>query len=438
MATIKAFIRTSKKTTTVNIRFRLSDGRSVQLFHKSEIEIASSDWDEKKETVKAKVIYDTQARAFINRSVSERKDLIQTIYNTVLEKDSLTSDWLETEIDKHIHPDRYAVPEQTIFNLFDEFVSKRKISDVRKNNFRVVGRALKRFELYMSLSKEERFTLTFDAITPNLLRELELFFKQEYLLFESYPELYEAFPETRTPQQRGQNTINGLFTKIRTFVLWALDKGYATTNPFKDFNIEKCVYGTPYYITIDERNQLYKIDLSHRPQLAVQRDVFVFQCLVGCRLGDLYKMTKDNVINGAIEYIARKTKEGRPVTVRVPLNDIAAEILKRYETISENKLLPFISEQKYNMAIKDAFALAGLTRMVTVLDTTTGEPDIKPLNIIASSHLARRTFVGNLYKKVKDQNLVASLSGHQEGSKAFARYREIDEEMKKDLIKLLD
>jgi hypothetical protein len=56
---------------------------------------------------------------------------------------------------------------------------------------------------------------------------------------------------------------------------------------------------------------------------------------------------------------------------------------------------------------------------------------------LCSSHLARRTFVGNLYKQVKDPNLVGSLSGHKEGSKAFARYREIDEQMKRELVDLL-
>jgi hypothetical protein len=30
------------------------------------------------------------------------------------------------------------------------------------------------------------------------------------------------------------------------------------------------------------------------------------------------------------------------------------------------------------------------------------------------------------------------LSGHKEGSKAFERYRNIDDDMKKDLISLLD
>lgn len=34
MTTVKAFIRTGKKDKEVNVRFRLSDGRNVQLFHK--------------------------------------------------------------------------------------------------------------------------------------------------------------------------------------------------------------------------------------------------------------------------------------------------------------------------------------------------------------------------------------------------------------------
>ena len=52
--------------------------------------------------------------------------------------------------------------------------------------------------------------------------------------------------------------------------------------------------------------------------------------------------------------------------------------------------------------------------------------------------MARRTFVGNLYKQVKDPNLIGKLSGHAEGSKAFARYRDIDKEMKTELVKMLE
>ena len=101
-------------------------------------------------------------------------------------------------------------------------------------------------------------------------------------------------------------------------------------------------------------------------------------------------------------------------------------------------ILPFISEQKYNDAIKEVFRMAGINRIVTVLDPTTRREVRMPISECASSHMARRTFCGNLYKRVKDPNIVASMSGHKEGSKAFARYREIDKDIKRDALKVFE
>lgn len=87
---------------------------------------------------------------------------------------------------------------------------------------------------------------------------------------------------------------------------------------------------------------------------------------------------KLNVVNEAIEYIPKKTKEGNPVTVRVPLNDKAKEILERHKEY-KGKLLPFISEQKYNDAIKKIFKLAGVDRIVTILDPLTHNEVKRPI-----------------------------------------------------------
>ena len=45
-----------------------------------------------------------------------------------------------------------------------------------------------------------------------------------------------------------------------------------------------------------------------------------------------------------------------------------------------------------------------------------------PINTIATSHMARRTFIGNIYKKVKDPNLVTSLTGHTEDYLTARKY----------------
>ena len=93
--------------------------------------------------------------------------------------------------------------------------------------------------------------------------------------------------------------------------------------------------------------------------------------------------------------------------------------------------------------------MAGINRIVTVLDPTTRREVRMPISECASSHMARRTFCGNLYKRVKNPNIVASMSGHKEGSKAFARYRvidevaeanakEIDKDIKRDALKVFE
>lgn len=166
--------------------------------------------------------------------------------------------------------------------------------------------------------------------------------------------------------------------------------------------------------------------------------IFVFQCLIGCRVGDLIHMKKSNLIGDAIQYIARKIKDKTPVTVEVPLNRRAMTLVGKYKGMDKkDRLFPFISALKYNEAIKEILTNCGIDRVVTILTPTTGQEEQRPLNEIASSHMARRTLIGNLYKNVQAPNLIGSMSGHAEGSRAFARYRDIDKKMKKDTVYLL-
>lgn len=428
------------------IYVRLRDGRAVDMTVPTKLAINPNLWDDKAEEVKSKVVCSDDLRSEINNGVRDLKSFIEKEYRTV-SKDDLPKAWLKDALDKYYNPDKYKTPEQiaeenkpTFEQLLDEFLSKYKASEVRKKNFRVVKRAMLRYELYVRSVRrgQKSFRLDVDEVTAETLRDMWDFFENEHKYYELYPAIYEQVPEKRTPKPRGKNTLIDCFGRIRTFFNWCYDSKKTKNRPFDEFKLEECTYGTPVYITLEERDKLYEKDLSEHPQVEIQRDIFVFQSLIGCRIGDLYRMTGDNVINCAIEYIPRKTKEGNPVTVRVPLNDKAKAILEKYKDHGGDKLLPFISEQKYNDAIKRAFKLAEINRVVTILDPLTNEEVKKPLYEVVSSHMARRTFIGNIYKRVKDPNLIGALSGHKEGSKAFARYREIDEDMKKELVSLLD
>ena len=436
MATISAFVRTSKNKTKCKVRFRIRDGRDIQLFYTSNLEINPIHWDAKRQEIKSKVVYDTIERTEFNTNVAKWKTILLEVYTSLSDKENLSSESFCVEVDKYLHPEKFHLQKPGFFELCDEFLLKRKLSQVRQANFKSLFRVLRRFEIWRQ-TKEEGYVLDIDTVSLDDLYVIDNYMRNEHIIASTQPQIYMQVPDSRKPNPRGPNTISGMMKKLRTIFIWAVDNNKTTNNPFKKYTIEDCVYGTPFYISIEERNRVYRTNLTRHPKLSIQRDIFVFQCLIGCRIGDLYTLTKDNLIRGAIEYIPRKSKDGRPVTVRVPLNSAACEILDRYADYEGPSLLPLISEQKYNKAIKRIFLAAGLKRKVTILNPLTREPEQHPLWQVASSHMARRTFVGNLYKQVKDPNLVGALSGHKEGSKAFARYRDIDEEMKVELVNLL-
>jgi len=163
------------------------------------------------------------------------------------------------------------------------------------------------------------------------------------------------------PKPRGQNSVADMMLRFRSFIIWANDNEYTINNPFKHYTVGEIVCGTPIYIINDERNRLLETDLSDNKELGTQRDIFVFQCLIGCRVSDLYKMTYNSIIDNAIEYIPRKAKEERAITVRVPLNETAKQLIDKYKDYKRGSLFPFNTE-------KESFKRAGSDRMVTILD----------------------------------------------------------------------
>jgi len=435
--------------TQVPVYVRIREGRKFDRWIPTRIMVNPNLWDSKEECIKKRVVCDEKMRQHVDGEVKNLRRFIEDGYEK--ERNLIDAEWPNNIVDRYYHPEDYieeSVEERhyTLLELFDIFLDKHKLSEVRKKNFRVIKRVLQRYELFLQIKKRnKKLFLDVDTMTSDDLVDMKEFFRTEYQYadeesehYKHYKKLFTLVPESREPSPRGENTLVDYFNKIRTFFRWCYDFGYTTNRPFDKFKVGSAVYGTPIYINLDERNKLYAYDFSDNPRLERQRDIFVFQTLIGCRVGDLYRLTKANIVDGAVEYIPDKTIESNPKTLSVPLNSIAKEIVKKYKDIPGDKLFPFVAEQQYNEDIKTILKAAGIDRMVTVLNPLTRKEEQHPIYDVASSHMARRTFIGNLYKKVKDPNLVGALSGHKEGSKAFARYRDIDDEMKKDLVSLLD
>ena len=443
MPTVSIYPRNKKSKNPTNLTFRLRAGKNVDVIYTSSIEVIPLYWDERLQELRKTTHYPLEQRYEISRQVAQIKILILDAYFQERNNSSLTTDSLKTHIESILYPSQkqpipvISSPKRSFFGAFDEFLQRSNISKGRNDAYRVLLNILKRFELYKSKS-DNNFKLNFQTVNLSVIEEFERYLYEEYELLKT-PEFSKIKTiGYRSHKQRGGNTIVGMMKKLRAFYNWAIRNEYTSKNPFLKYKSLAPIYGTPVFPTVEEVTRIYNHNFSFNPKLEVQRDIFVFQCMIGARCGDLYSLTKQHIIDGCVTFIPQKTKKERAVTVSIPLNTKALAIVDKYRFYAGDSLFPFISHQKYNYAIKDIFTLANIIRSVVVLNPLTRQQEIRPINQIASSHMARKFFIGNMYNKVQDPSLIGSLSGHVAGSKAFARYRSINKELQQKLVDFLE
>lgn len=367
--------------------------------------------------------------------------------------------WLKRNDDElemlfELFDDEEEIHEDTVTSVLVDYIEQLEASESRIKHFWSLWRVFRRFELWND------DTFEFDTFTHNDLENFRDFLLSEHEFWyynkttkemDCHDRLYkEAFYkvnseckkygrriESRCPEQRSKNTLNNILVRLKTYWLWCVRQGYTNNNPFNRFKIDGAKYGTPFYIDINERHKLENTKMEG--MVAVQRDIFVFQCCTGCRVSDLYALTYDNIdSNGVLMYTPQKTEKENPRMASVPLVKTALDLIEKYYDPKRGTLFPFISQQKYNVYIKKAFKLANIDRKVAVLNPKTRKNELRPLYEVATSHMARRTFVGIAYQHVKDPNIIAAMTGHAEGSKAFNRYREIDMKVKREVVGFLE
>lgn len=466
MATIylKLSKRVQQETGKSEVILRVRNGNDYDILVKSGLYITPDNFKKGEVAVNyRKVGNDTKYHEKVKKQLDGLKAHILNCING-RSKDNITKEWLADIVDREIHPERYLSKEeankQSIYELANVYLEQKQFSEPHTKCFMVLIRAVARYEgfrRYYEATKEERkdlpallldsskFTFDPDTLTRDDVEDFRDYLRNEKELSEEYKRLFKRLLDNYPAniksghheiEGRGENAVIKLMKNLKAFMAWLYDTGRTKNRPFEGVKIGTEKYGTPYYITIDERNLIASTQMPTK-HLEVQRDIFIFHCFVGCRVGDLVKLTDENITNGILTYTPHKTKDDGDTAVmaRVPLHPKAVELIEKYKGVDgKGRLFPFISPQKYNAAIKEIFTLSGITRNVEVRNALTGEMEIRPINEIASSHLARRTFVGNAYKQVADPNVVGKMSGHVEGSRAFARYRNIDDDILKDVI----
>lgn len=417
-----------------NVCFRVRE-KKIDIKVTSEITVIEKYWNQDNLSYDRNTLIPKEEQKKIEQDIAA---VVERAADTFSHK--ADSAWLKGIIEEILHPQQaYKRRHPYIVARIHEYYEQYEGTKSSKAAILELERKMFRYHRYrQATGGEKNFRLFVETISLEDINDFRGYVVNEHKLRVEYPELFAGcFVKNSRPRPVSGTTVINVMNLLCVFLRWCKKMGYTQSEAFSQYGCKTPVYGDPFFLTTEERNRLYDADLSGNPRLAVIRDIFVFHCYVGCRVGDLYKLTKENIRDGFVEYMPQKTIKCHARTVRVPLHEKALRILERYSE-DGRRLFPFRPVAKYNAGIKELLKHCGIDRMVTILDTHGYKTVQKPLYEAATSHTARKTFVGNLYRQVPDPNIIASMSGHAEGSLAFRRYRSIDDEMKRKLVELIN
>ena len=366
---------------------------------------------------------------FINNDLAIIKSTVLE-FEAMMATQSVTKAMVISTLDERIKKVKNNVKEEedtSFWGLFRKFITVNHVGQGRKKSYENTFNNFQHFERFGWRRKIE-----FADCTGKMMEAFDRFMETDNNDDGKYNYILKA---KERPRPKGQNTRIRNMRVLSAFFRWVKSNYKIEVPALEEYRIGTEIYEDPYFLTIEERNKVFESTPTSK-RLQKVRDLFVFQCLIGARISDLQALTKDNLVEKGkyIEYIADKTIKENPRVCRIPLTAKAKEILKRYD-MPDGSLLPHISPQQYNDGIKELLKSLDISRKVIILDKHTMTKKSVPIYEVISSHNARKTFIASLKKAGNDDSVIASMSGHIKGSKAFGRYYAVDDEQKEAAIK---
>jgi integrase len=228
------------------------------------------------------------------------------------------------------------------------------------------------------------------------------------------------------------NTVGKYVKTLKVFLREAIEAGFDVPRTFENRKFSAPSEKVEHiYLTEDELTKIYELDLTKRPALEAQRDLFVIACYTGLRFSDFTTLKPENIIQTesgtAIKKATYKTKE----VVLIPLHYRAEGILMKYE----NRLPRALSNQKMNVALKTIGKLAGIdtdfttTKTIGNLSTTVTQPKHE----LITTHCGRRSFATNAFKAGIPTISIMKITGHTTEA-AFLKYINLSNEENANLL----
>ena len=228
-------------TSRASVYFRVRD-KGLDIKCASELQINPNHWSQDRQGYKNRVaLVDDDTRNLFDASVKEITGIITREYYI-----GADSDWLRRLIFAYHHPNAYymgsdMVVSKSFGTWAERYIQSKHFDSHQECNTRCLIAKVSCFEETCG------HPMNIDSMTADDLREFESFLVDEYDL--------------------SLNTVCTNMTLMRTVCNWVRKQGVTNNNPFFGYQMPKQLYGTPFFLTIQERDQVLECDLSDNPEL---------------------------------------------------------------------------------------------------------------------------------------------------------------------------
>ena len=270
-----------------------------------------------------------------------------------------------------------------VFNLHNARMEKLVGIEYTKSTFSKFTEAKQHIENFL-FHKYKKRNIALDEISLKFLNDFDYYLKTE--------------------KKFKQITINKSIQRVRKIIKLAIAEGFLMTDPFLLYKPKKVINSITYLTT----KELYKLE-NHKfsqKRLEQVKDMFVFCCYTGLPYQEMSILTQKHIVKKFdgklwIDMFRQKTKR----QFSIPLLPKAISIIEKYQ--DDKRLLPVVSNQKFNSYLKEIAEIIGIEKKLT-------------------HHIARKTFATTvlLYNDVPIE-VVSELLGHSKISTTQDHYAKV-------------
>ena len=149
----------------------------------------------------------------------------------------------------------------------------KRMSKESESIYRVFIRSVSRYEGFIRATDKRRKKFVFDInlVTKDDIEGYADYLRNENSLSKQMPTLFKKLL-TEYPaclkkgrniiEERGENTVIKMMSRLKALFSYFFQEGLTKNRPFEYIKIGTPKVGTPYYITIEERNRIMNANLA--------------------------------------------------------------------------------------------------------------------------------------------------------------------------------